>query len=427
MATDEHRAIRYIHELLDRESHEAIAERLAPIEGALPRRVPGGHRLTPDSVERRWALLPEHDAAREALLDPDTARTLEAYQANIENFIGTVKVPVGLLGPLRINGIFAKGDFYVPLATTEAALVESFARGAMLISRAGGCTAALLSEGMFRAPGFVFRTMVDGGRFVAWVLEQMEELRRVADATTRHGHLEKVEVNIEGNHVYLICCFSTGDAAGQNMVTIATDAICRYIVQHAPITPVEWFVEANQSGDKKATAQSFVSVRGKKVTAEVTIPAALVKRVLRATPDRMVRTWRMLGIGGILSGTLGMHGQFANALAAFYIACGQDAACVAESAVGLTRFERMDDDSLYATVTLPTLVVGTVGGGTSLPSQRACLEIMGVAGPGHARALAEICCAVALAGELSLIGAIAAGEFSASHEALARHRRAEEA
>ena len=267
---------------------------------------------------------------------------------------------------------------------------------------------------------FVFRDIAEAGTFVSWAVARLELFRQVAESTTSHGKLEDMRVTIEGNHVYLILDYTTGDAAGQNMVTIATEAVCRYIIVHSPVTPQYHFVEANLSGDKKASAQSFLTVRGKKVSAESVIPSDLVKQLLHTTTERMVDYWRMSAMGGVLSGTIGVQGHFANGLAALYIACGQDAACVAESAVGVTRFEVQADGTLYATVTLPNLIVGTVGGGTGLPSQQACLEILGLAGPGKARAFAEVCAAVTLAGELSIIGALSAGDFTRAHQRLAR-------
>ena len=278
----------------------------------------------------------------------------------------------------------------------------------------------LLNEGVSRAPGFAFRDLIEVGAFVQWVVGQLEALRGAAEATTRHGKLVDMRVTVEGNHVYLTFDYTTGDAAGQNMVTIATDAVCQHILTHSPVKPQYSFVEANLSGDKKASALSFLGVRGKKVSAEVRLSAALVEETLHTSPAQMVNYWRMSAIGGVLSGTLGVQGHYANGLAALYIACGQDAACVAESAVGVTRFEVTDDGGLYAAVTLPNLIVGTVGGGTGLPSQTACLEILGLAGSGHARALAEVCAALALAGELSIIGALAAGHFTRAHQNLAR-------
>jgi hydroxymethylglutaryl-CoA reductase (NADPH) len=167
-------------------------------------------------------------------------------------------------------------------------------------------------------------------------------------------------------------------------------------------------------------------VRGKKVSAEATIPAELVRKRLATTPEQMVNSWRMSAMGGVLSGTMGVHGHYANGLAALYLACGQDVACVAESAVGVTRFELTEAGDLYASVTLPNIMVGTVGGGTGLPSQRAGLEVLGLAGPGKAQALAEVCAALCLAGELSIIGAICSGSFSRAHRLLARGRAAKE-
>jgi hydroxymethylglutaryl-CoA reductase (NADPH) len=385
-----------------------------------PPRVRSSARCASCDVERRWALLPDRASAREALLDSVTAGETEQYAGHIENLIGTVKLPVGLAGPLRVHGLFASGNYYIPLATTEAALVASYNRGAQVIGEAGGCRAMLVNEGVGRVPGFAFRDLDECGRFVTWALAHMEAFRAQAAATTRHGRLTDLHVTIEGNHVYLHCLFETGDAAGQNMVTLATEAICAYIAGHAPVQPRYCFLEANLSGDKKASALALVSVRGRKVTAEVVVPAEVVQRRLRTTPGRMADYFRMGAVGATLGGAMGAQGHFANALAALYIACGQDAACVAESAIGITRLELTDDGDLYACVTLPGLIVGTVGGGTTLPSQHACLEIMGLAGTGQARAFAEVCAAVCLAGELSLIGALCAGDFAQAHRRLAR-------
>ncbi len=340
-----------------------------------------------------------------ALLDDRTAAEAQVYARNIENFIGAARVPLGLIGPLRVNGLHANGDYYVPLATTEAALIASHSRGARLITEAGGCTALLLNEGVSRAPGFAFDSIVDAALFVAWATTQMETFRRIASETTRYGRLIDLQITLEGNHVYLGFEFTTGDASGQNMVTIATDAICRYIAPSAPTQPRYHFVEANLSGDKKATTHSFTSVRGRKVTAEVRFQrrAASPSGCIRQR-HRLMDYWRMSALGGVMSGSIGVQGHYANGLAALFIATGQDAACVAEAAVGVTRFEPLEDGGLYASVTLPNLIVGTVGGGTGLPTQRACLEIMGLAGAGHARAFAEVAAAVALAGELSITG-----------------------
>lgn len=406
--------------LLRRHTTDELRARLEPHHTIPPERMPGGASVDPAAIEARWSTLGSPPSTRERLLDAASLADAAQFGRNIENFIGTVKIPVGIAGPLRVNGTYARGDYYVPLATTEAALVASYNRGATLITEAGGCSAIMLHEGMIRAPGFAFETLAQAGEFVVWTIGAIERLRIVAENTTKHGRLRDLRVNIEGNNVYLIFEFTTGNASGQNMVTIATQAMCQYIESHCPVTPRYWFVEANHSGDKKASHQSFLSGRGRSVTSECIIPRALVERVLHTTPEMMANYWRMSAVGGVLSGTIGVQGHYANGLAAVYMACGQDVACVAESAVGVTRYELTDSGDLYASVTLPNLVVGTVGGGTSLPSQRACLDILGLSGDDSANALAEVCAALSLAGELSIVGALVAGHFTSAHAKLAR-------
>ena len=426
MASNQDRVGKFLRRLLQTRSSTEIVQSLSRADAPLPPRISGGSSVSDEDVESRWQILHLGEKSRSDLYECGSGGSLEPYCHNIENCIGTVKVPVGIAGPLRIRGMFASGDFYVPLATTEAALVASYARGARVISEAGGCVSILLHEGMRRTPGFGLKSLTEAGLFTIWCTEQADAMRAVAAKTTQHGELIDVGMAVEGNHVYLILDYTTGDASGQNMVTIATQAICEYVMENATIRPQFYYVEANLSGDKKATAHSFVTVRGKKVSAEVTVPAELVASRLHTTPQDLDRYWKMSAIGAIQSGSIGVQGHLANALAALYIACGQDPACVAESAVGVTRFEVTDKGDLYASVTLPSVIVGTVGGGTALPSQRACLEIMGLAGTGNAPALAEVCGALALAGELSITAALCAGDFTRAHQKLARGTNAQE-
>lgn len=351
-----------------------------------------------------------------------SARDRADYHNAVENFVGTVQVPVGLTAPLTVHGRFAEGDYRIPLATTEAALVASYSRGAQAISDASGCTSMLLDEAIDRAPGFVFKSLPEAAGFADWATARLDEFGQIAKSKTRHGRLVGLDAAVEGNHVYLNLSFVTGEAAGQNMVTTVTEAVLAYINEHAPVQPERAFVEANHSGDKKPNMRSMNSVRGKRVSAEVVLPASIVKKRLRAEPEQMVDFWRLCVVGGALSGAVGMQGHFANGLAALYIACGQDAACVAESVVGVTRFEIAPEGGLYAAVTLPNIVVGTVGGGTGLPNQRACLDIMGLSGPDSARAFAEICAALCLAGDLSIAAALSAGHFARAHHLMARRR-----
>jgi len=378
------------------------------------------HGRTHEAVAQRWERLSASPETRAAIYDESARRHAERYARQIEHFIGTVQVPLGIAGPLRIAGRHAIGDFLVPLATTEGALVASYNRGARLISSAGGCHAAVVEEALARAPGLAFSGLADAVTFASWLGCEQEALARVVATTTRHGRLLGVKTHIEANHVYLSCEFSTEDAAGQNMATLATDALLAYIDAHAPVRAQSSFIEANFAGDKKASARALQGVRGRRVCAEVEIPGALIVAQLHTSVERIAECWRMAAVGSALSGTLGINAQYANALTALGLACGQDVACVAESAVGITRFETVRGGTLYASVTLPNLVLGTVGGGTQLPSQKACLDLLGLAGAGHARALAELAAALCLAGELSLTGALCASEFAQAHRTLGR-------
>jgi hydroxymethylglutaryl-CoA reductase (NADPH) len=361
------------------------------------------------------------DEDQSAIADPRTVETAERYSKNIENFIGTAKVPLGVIGPLRINGIHANGEFFVPLATSEAALVASYGRGADIITSAGGATAVMVSESVLRTPAFVFEDVLQAGLFIEWVVANAEELRAVAEATTRHGKLVLIEPVIDNEVVFLLCRYTTGDASGQNMVTIATHAICLHIEAHTPIKPRHWFLEANFSGDKKASYLGLLTGRGRKVTASVFIPDELVERKLHTSIERMLEYGKIANLGALLSGQLGAQAHYANGLAALYIATGQDAACVAESATGYTRMDHRDG-GIFLSVSLPNILVGSVGGGTSLPSQSAALNILGLRGPGKAAALAEVAAVLCLCGEISIIGAMAAGHFARAHHKLARER-----
>ncbi len=406
-------------ELTCEQSSSSLEQKLAPVHEPVKNKLPRSPFLSTKTVEKRWLAL-DNNAAKSQLLDAHTYDNMDIFAKNIENFIGTVKLPVGVAGPLRVNGVHAKGDYHIPLATTEAALVASYHRGSQLITSAGGASAMLLNEGVTRTPGFAFSGLAQAGQFVAWVVTQYDIFKQLAESTTRHGKLKDINVNIEGNHVYLVFEYTTGDASGQNMVTIATSTVFDYILEHSPIDPAFAVLDGNLSGDKKANAHTMRGVRGKKVSAEVILSADLVKKYLHTTPEKMVRFGKMTTSGGLLSGTIGINAHYANALAAFYIATGQDAACVAESAIGLTRMELTAQNELYTSVTMPNLMVGTIGGGTGLPSQQASLDLMGLSGTGKSQALAEICAVICLAGELSIVGAFCAGHFSKAHHKLAR-------
>jgi len=401
---------------------EPRTEESHPLPASVPR--PGdwsaeARALRVQAVEAQGISIP-HLAGREPDVDPATLR------GNIEHYVGMTQVPTGLIGPLRVNGVHAHGDYLVPLATTEGALVASYHRGARLVTRAGGVSALVTTEQVQRAPGFVFASIAEASHFAAWAIDHFERFREVAASRTSHGRLLDLLAHVEANHVYLIFAYHTGDASGQNMTTFCTAAICEEILATSPVRPRTWFLEANMSGDKKATVLSFLHTRGRHVMAEVTLPRRLVVRGLHTTPEAMAEYWGMSFVGGAQSGSIGVSGHIANGLAAVFLACGQDLACVSEGSVGITRLERTEQGDLYCGITLPNLIVGTVGGGTRLPTQRESLRILHCEGSEEGKELAakfaEICAAVALAGEISIVGALCAGHFSRAHEDLGRPR-----
>lgn len=413
-----------LNKIRTRFQNDAVEQRMLPSDEDFTTLRPV-RKATATSVSRYWARLLGEQTASQAdmdqIADAETIQNAELFSANIENFIGTVKVPVGIIGPLRINGLNANDDFHVPMATTEAALVASYARGAYAATKSGGISTAVLYEGVIRTPAFVFDDLLTAGRFVEWVVSDIDALQAAAQATTRYGKLVSVEPMMDNNIVFLICRYTTGDAAGQNMVTIATNALCVQAAETCPIKINDWYIEGNFSGDKKASFLGLVTGRGRKVSASVILTAEVVEKTLGTTVGAMLDYGRVANLGSHLSGQLGAQAHFANGLAAFYIATGQDAACVAESAIGITRMEARGDD-LFCSVTMPNILVGSVGGGTGLPSQSAGLNILGLKGAGKGAALAEVAAATCLCGEISIVAAIAAGHFTRAHENLARNR-----
>lgn len=400
-----------------------LADRLkpqSPADRPLPPDLPGARDWSLTGQQQRLAFLKEQCAVElPHLAGIGDSLSPDALKGSIEHYIGMAQVPVGVIGPLRINGVHAHGDYFIPLATTEGALVASYHRGARVVSLAGGVAAVTITEKVQRAPVFSFTSIAESGLFAAWAAGEFASFANAAATRTTHGRLTGLQVHVEANHVYLICEFHTGDAAGQNMVTLCTAAICDDIVARSPVRPQSWFIEANMSGDKKATSIAFQSTRGRKVIAESTLPRELVERVLHTTPDKMCEYWRVSVVGAMQSGAIGANGHYSNGLAALFIACGQDVACVSEASVGITRLDMAGDD-LHVGVTLPGLVVGTVGGGTRLPTASECLRLLRCEGNGGAAAFAEICAATVLAGEISIVAALCSGDFARAHERLGR-------
>ena len=340
---------------------------------------------------------------------------------NIESLTGAAQVPLGMAGPLRVNGEYARGDFLIPLATTEGTLVASYNRGMKVLNLSGGATTTIADARMQRAPVFVFASARHARAFRDWVDLHFDEIRRAAEMTSRVAKLLAIETYLSNNFAFLRCDFETGDAAGQNMVGRATLAACEWIVS-ANGTVLRYHLESNVATDKKVSHINLLHTRGKRVTAEATIPCAVLRDELRVDAESLRDLGVVGNVGAFLAGATNNGLHAANALAAMFIATGQDVANVAEGSAAVIYGERMPNGDFYISITIPSLIVATHGGGTSLATQRECLAILGCDGSGHVNKLAEIMTAVALAGELSLAAAISSREWVAAHERLGRKR-----
>ena len=345
----------------------------------------------------------------------------EEASKNIENMIGAIQIPVGFAGPVCINGEYAQGEFLVPMATTEGALVASVSRGMSVITSTGGAGVKTFGDYMTRAPVLRVRDLEHACQVIQWIDAHGEELEAAVASTTSHGRLARIEKFPTGRSLYLRLSYETGDAMGMNMATIASEAVCKAIEEATGAQMVS--VSGNMCADKKAAAINMIEGRGKTVVAEALIPKQTVEDRLHTTVDDVVdvNTRKNL-IGSNMAGMLGANAHAANMVAAVFLATGQDPAQVTEGALTLTTCENVDGD-LYISVRMPAIEVGTVGGGTSLPTQAEALDIIGCRGSGKARKLAEIIAATVLAGELSTLAAQAAGQLGKAHAELGRGKK----
>jgi hydroxymethylglutaryl-CoA reductase (NADPH) len=340
---------------------------------------------------------------------------------NIEHFMGVAQVPIGLAGPLLVNGEHAQGEFYVPLATAEGTLVASYNRGMRLLYEAGGVTTTVMADRMQRAPAFLFQSARGARAFDGWLDDHFDEIKATAESTTRSGRLQDIERYSAGRILYTRFNYTTGDAAGQNLTGKATQAACRWIVEHN--SDIErYFLESNFATDKKSSQVNMLRTRGKRVIAEATIPDELFRRIMRSSTDLMYRARQVSNLGGFMSGVNNNGAHSANGITAMFIATGQDAANVAESSAAFVYAERHDNGDYYYSVTIPSLIVATYGGGTGLATQRECLEMLGCYGAGKVHKFAEIVAATVLCGELSLGSAIVAEEWVEAHDLYGRNR-----
>ena len=380
-----------------------------------PLRLPTAGDPSSEAARRRREVLAEAGIETSRLAGEGAEPSPEELATSIEGFVGFARVPVGVFGPLRVEGEHADGDYYVPVATTEGALVQSFQHVANAVGRAGGFRARCTDGVVWRAPGFVFTGLRQAAAFAGWLPGQRAALERVVAEGSGHCRLTAVVPAVVGREVYLRLGFETGDAAGQNMVTKAASAACTLLLDEMPDKPEHWQLESNFSGDKKATVLALQTARGKRASAEATLPDKLCRRYFRAGAADLARAWSLAVTGAVQSGTVGVQANAANALAGLFVACGQDVACVAEASAAITRAELTPEGDLYVSTTLPGLIVGTVGGGTYLPTARECLAMIDCAGAGKAKRFAELCACVVLAGEIALMGAMAGGSYATAH------------
>ena len=345
----------------------------------------------------------------------------EVTQGNIENFTGVAQVPLGFAGPLKVNGEHAQGEFLIPLATAEGTLVASYNRGMKVINLSGGVKCTVVDDAMQRAPVFVFDSAREARDFRQWVNDNMEAIRREAESTSSIAKLTYIDIFMAAKFAYLRFNFATGDAAGQNMVGRATFAACSWILENVDNVK-RFYLESNLATDKKASQVNIMRTRGKRVIAEVTIPRDVLEQNMRVRPESLTYHYQIANVGAILSGANNNGLHSANAITAMFIATGQDVANVSESSAGIFYCEITPDGSLHVSITIPSLIVATFGGGTGLPTQRECLEVMGCVGKGKVRKLAEIVAGVVLAGEISLGSAISSLDWVSSHEEYGRNR-----
>lgn len=341
---------------------------------------------------------------------------------NVENFSGAAQVPIGLAGPLKILGEHAQGDFYVPLATSEGTLVASYNRGMRLLSECGGVKATVVEQLMQRAPVFLFGDARQARAFGEWLTENFAAVKEVAESTTSVGKLQNIGQYAVGPNRYTRFNYTTGDAAGQNMVGKATFAACEWIVKNYP-HEIRYILSGSIDTDKKHSLINVLQTRGRRVVAEVVIKRDVLKSLTGVTPEQLFEYRQIAQAGAALAGSAYNGAHAANGLTAMFIATGQDVANISESHAGITYTQMMPNGDYYWSVTLPALIVATYGGGTGLATQRECLELLGCVGKGKADKLAEICASVVLAGDISLTSAILHGDWVSSHDQYGRNRK----
>lgn len=358
---------------------------------------------------------------RQFSFDPET------MEGNCEHLFGVAQVPIGVAGPLLVNGEHAEGEFYVPMATIEGTLIASYNRGMRVIRESGGVTTTIMSESMQRAPMFMFKDARDTRDFCQWLKDNFDTIKAKAESTTSVGKLLEIEQYPVHNMVYTRFDYSTGDAAGQNMTGRATYVACEWIRANYPKLRT-YGLSGGLDTEKKTSFVNSLKGRGRKVTAEITVPKEVLNNVLRTTPKQLQNGNSINTLAAYMSGASNNAAHPANALAAMYLATGQDLANIGEANQCSVYSYVTNSGDYYYSITLPALIMATYGGGTGLATQRECLELMGCYGKGKAYKLLEIAAATVVAGELSLVSAARTNketgknEWVDAHEKLGRNR-----
>lgn len=375
---------------------------------------------SPDIIRQRQRFVEEYSGIKLEHI-PHYSFDPHIAAGNAENFTGVAQIPIGFAGPITINGEHAQGEFIIPLATTEGTLIASYNRGIKILNLSGGVTCTVIGDSMQRAPVFVFENAREARQFVGWVEEHLDEVREQAEATSSVAKLQYIDYYLASKLAYLRFNFSTGDAAGQNMVGRATFAACSWILDKYPGVK-HFYLESNLATDKKASQVNVMRTRGKRVVAEATIKHDVLVQHMRVEPENLFYHAGVANVGAILSGANNNGLHSANGITAIFIATGQDVANVSESSAGIIYTELTPEKDLYLSITIPSLIVATYGGGTGLATQRECLRILGCEGKGKVNKLAEIIAGVVLAGEISLAAAISSSDWVSSHEKYGRNR-----
>ena len=388
------------------------------------------HKLPPELSAREAAAVRREGLERAANtqtkgLDSFAFNADQASSSNCENLIGAAHVPIGVVGPLPVHGDRVNESLYVPLATTEGALIASVNRGCAALRQAGGATVHVEDVGLTRAPVFRTSGIRASKRFVQWLENHEDEIRTRVEATSRYLSLLDLRPFTVGTTVFVRFRFSTGDAMGMNMATLACDKVIQDLI--VPETGVEFVsLSGNYCVDKKPAAINAQEGRGKRIYAEAELDAHDVEEGLKTTAADLIETqYRKNLLGSSAAGSMSMNAHYANMVAAFFVATGQDIAQVVEGALGTTCIEPRGDNGIYVSIYMPDVPLGAVGGGTGLQTQQDVLSLLGVEldpnEPGAAvMRLAEILGATVLAGELSLMGALSSHHLARAHHQLGR-------